>query len=50
MGYVIIITEADGSQNVVGPFATELAATLEANTIESGTTFTQVVAMLEPNT
>ena len=47
-GYVVIITEADGTQNVVGPFDDELAATLAANGIETGTRFTQVTPMLVP--
>ena len=46
--YAVIITEADGTQNVVGPFDDELAATLAANGIETGTRFTQVTPMLAP--
>ena len=47
-GYAVIITEEDGTQNVVGPFDDELAATLAANGIETGTRFTQVTPMLAP--
>ena len=46
--YAVIITQADGTQNVVGPFDDELAATLAANGIETGTRFTQVTPMLAP--